>query len=215
MSKQLKNLYEVFAGLKDIRRKQGLRYPLPIVLLIAVFGIMNGAKSERAISRFAENNTKDLVKYLPLKKGKVPTRNIIRAVLANINFTELEELFYEWSKSQIKIEKNEWISVDGKSLSGTLSGKQTSQQSFKSLISLFVSKKKQCLKVSKIDTKKTNEIPCVQEMLQLLDLENVVFTIDAMHCQKKTTEIITKKNNNYIIGVKGNQKNLLKQIKKT
>jgi len=215
MKKNIKNLYEILKGLTDIRRKQGMLYPLPIVLLIAIFGIMNGAKSERAISRFAENNKEDLIKCLQLKKERIPTRNIIRAVLANINFKELEELFYKWSKTQIKIEKNEWVSIDGKALRGTMSGKQTSQQRFKSLISLFISRKKQCLKVSKIDTKKTNEIPAVQEMIKLLDLENVVFTIDAMHCQKKTTKIIKESKNEYIIGVKGNQKKLLKQVKKT
>lgn len=189
-------------------------YPLQIVLLIAIFGIINWAKSERAISRFAENNKKDLVKYLQLKNKRIPTRNIIRAVLANISFTELEEIFYKWSKSQIKIEKNEWISIDGKALRWTISNRSTSQQNFTSLISLFVSRKKQCLKVSIIDTKKTNEIPSVQEMIKLLELEDVIFTIDAMHCQKKTTKIIKESNSEYILGVKGNQKKLLNQIKK-
>ena len=214
MKKNIKNLYELFANLKDIRRKQGMLYPLQIVLLIAIFGIINWAKSERAISRFAENNKKDLVKYLQLKNKRIPTRNIIRAVLANISFTELEEIFYKWSKSQIKIEKNEWISIDGKALRWTISNRSTSQQNFTSLISLFVSRKKQCLKVSIIDTKKTNEIPSVQEMIKLLELEDVIFTIDAMHCQKKTTKIIKESNSEYILGVKGNQKKLLNQIKK-
>lgn len=71
------NLFRLLQELKDYRRKQGLMYPLPIVLLIAIMGIMSGAKSERSISRFAENNKKDLIKYLQLKRKKIPTRNII------------------------------------------------------------------------------------------------------------------------------------------
>ena len=52
-------------------------------------------------------------------------------------------------------------------------------------------------------------------MIELLDLENVIFTIDAMHCQKTTTKIIKKSNNDYIIGVKKNQIKLLNEVKKT
>jgi predicted transposase YbfD/YdcC len=42
--------------------------------------------------------------------------------------------------------------------------------------------------------------------------EGNVFTLDALHCQKETTTLITQSKNDYIIALKGNQKNLLKQV---
>jgi predicted transposase YbfD/YdcC len=36
--------------------------------------------------------------------------------------------------------------------------------------------------------------------------------LDALHCQKETTTLITQSKNDYIIALKGNQKNLLKQV---
>lgn len=213
--KDPKNIYKLLREVKDWRRKQGIRHSLPIILLITIMGIMNGAKSERAISRFAENNKKDLIKYLQIKKKRIPTRNIIRVVLQTIDFKQLEEIFCKWAKMYVKIEEKEWISIDGKAIKGTTQNANNSSQNFKSLVSVFASKRKQIISVSKLETKKTNEIPVVQELIRALDLEGVVFTLDALHCQKKTVKEIIKSKNDYVIGVKNNQKKLLTQIKKT
>jgi predicted transposase YbfD/YdcC len=40
-----------------------------------------------------------------------------------------------------------------------------------------------------------------------------VFTLDALHCQKQTTTLITKYKNDYIIPLKPNPKNLSKAVK--
>jgi predicted transposase YbfD/YdcC len=60
---------------------------------------------------------------------------------------------------------------------------------------------------------KSNEIPCVQELLDLIDIKGKIITADAEHCQKKTVEKIIKKEGNYCICVKGNQHNFHKDIK--
>jgi hypothetical protein len=49
------NLLNILSQLEDNRRKQGMRHPLHILFLITVMAIMQGAKSERAIARFAIN----------------------------------------------------------------------------------------------------------------------------------------------------------------
>ncbi len=42
-------------------------------------------------------------------------------------------------------------------------------------------------------------------MLNLLDIENKLITIDAMGCQKNIAELIYKKEGDYLLAVKGNQ----------
>lgn len=213
--KNKKDLFNLLHKLKDYRRKQGLIYPLPVVIILTIMAIMNGSKSERSIARFIENNKKELIKELNLKNNRIPTRNIIRGVLQKINFQELEEIFYQWSLDYIKMEDKEWISIDGKALKGTVTNPQSSEQNFKSLVSVFVSKMKQNLKSKKIEVKKEHEISAVQELVKMLNLQDKTFTLDALHCQKETTKIIKKSKNDYIIGAKGNQKKLFNQVKKT
>ena len=177
--------------------------------------IMNGSKSERSISRFVENNKNDLIKYLQIKRKRLPTRNIIRGILQKVDFNKLEKIFYEWALYYVSIEEKDWISVDGKSIRGTVRNSQNKKHNFKSLVSIFASKQKQIISASKLEIKKENEIPVVKKLIKALDLEGVIFTLDAIHCQKETVKEIIKSKNDFVIGVKGNQKKLLKQIKKT
>ena len=52
------------------------------------------------------------------------------------------------------------------------------------LVSIFSVFDKMVIDSAKV-AEKSNEIPCVQKMIQDSDLEGVIFTLDALHCQKK------------------------------
>ena len=51
------------------------------------------------------------------------------------------------------------------------------------------------------------------ELIELLELKNAIVTTDAMSCQKKITKAIIKKEGDYILQVKDNQKKLHEEIK--
>ena len=56
---------------------------------------------------------------------------------------------------------------------------------------------------------KTYEIPCVQPLLQGLDIEGSVVTVDAMHTQKETARsLVEDKKADYVFTVKDNQPTL-------
>ena len=52
------------------------------------------------------------------------------------------------------------------------------------ILSIFATNVNLILGHSKIDDK-TNEIPVLPELIRELDIGNKIFTMDAMHCQKK------------------------------
>ena len=60
---------------------------------------------------------------------------------------------------------------------------------------------------------KTNEITVIPELLELMDLKGMIVTIDAMGCQKKITEKISKKKSDYMITLKENQGSLYNDVK--
>ncbi len=39
---------------------------------------------------------------------------------------------------------------------------------------------------------KSNEIPAVRELIEMLNVEGIIVTANAMHCQKGTAEVIIK-----------------------
>ena len=59
---------------------------------------------------------------------------------------------------------------------------------------------------------KSNEIPAVQELLKVLDLDVAVVTADAMHCQKETAKAVIQKNADYVLMVKANQPSLQEDL---
>jgi len=59
---------------------------------------------------------------------------------------------------------------------------------------------------------KSNEIPAVQELLKVLDLDGAVVTADAMHCQKETAKAVIGKEADYLLMVKGNQPSLQEEL---
>jgi len=59
---------------------------------------------------------------------------------------------------------------------------------------------------------KSNEIPAVQELIAMLNVEGMVVTADAMHCQKETAEIIVNKGGDYVLQLKANQGNFYQDV---
>ena len=59
---------------------------------------------------------------------------------------------------------------------------------------------------------KSNEIPAVRELIEMLNIEGAVVTADAMHCQKETAEVIIKNKGDYVLQLKANQGNFYKDV---
>lgn len=70
------------------------------------------------------------------------------------------------------------------------------------MVSLFSQQQGVVVATAIMENKKESEICVIQQLLSQLNLENHVFTMDALHCQKKTVEAIVESNNDYIIKVK-------------
>ena len=81
-------------------------------------------------------------------------------------------------------------------------------------MSVFAQKTGQVLLQGKVGNK-TNEIPLVVQLVRQLGLTDLVLTADALHAQKQTVKAIVESSNDYVIGVKGNQKKLQARLKKT
>ena len=81
------------------------------------------------------------------------------------------------------MEKHEIISLDGK----TICGSRKDNYSFIHVVSAWANKTGIVLGQMRVD-EKSNEITAVPQLLDLIEVENCVFTSDAMSCQKKTVE---------------------------
>ncbi len=184
------NLIEQLNQIEDFRRKQGQRFALSTVLLIIIMGIMSGRYAYRELVSFAKANQKDIIKYLKIKNKRIPSHVTIREIIMHIDFDALNNAFYKWASAYIIIEKNEWVSIDGKSIKSTVENYDSSYQNFISLVSVFSQKRGQVIKTSAFENKKVSEISVVQQLLEILDLKDVIISLDALHCKKNSKSYI-------------------------
>jgi len=207
-----RNIYEFLKEIKDYRRAEGKKHELPIILIIVLMAIMSWFTGERAMWDFVEKNSKELRKYLKPKKWYLPSYQTIDAVLTELWYEKIMEKFMEWAWQDGVLEL-EQIAIDWKAIWWTIKNYNNHRQEFTSIVSAFMTSKKRVIWTKGINTKKESEIPAVIELIDMLWVKWVVFTADALHCQKETTKKIVKSWNHYILWVKWNQKKLEQKIK--
>lgn len=203
-------------NIPEYRRAQGKIYELSSVLTIVCIAILAGAKEYTDISSYIEENFKLLKKLLRLRWRTAPSYATTRRICIHSSTAKLEKSFRQHS-SEMRISSgggNQMvIAIDGKVLRNSYnnSNKVTPIQ----LISAFLVGHQLVIAHKEIlNDDKTNEIPKVQELIKELNVKGHVFTMDAMHCQKKTLEKIAKSGNQAVLQVKANQSKLHKSCQK-
>lgn len=180
-----KSLIEFLGELTDHRRGAGQRHKLEYGILIIIMSIMSGYVGIRAMGDFVERNKDDLLKALHPLKPRLPSFSTLRRILIQIDFAELKDIFYRWSMQYVEMGRDDYFSIDGKSIRSTISDYSNEMQNFVSMVSVFSQKRKQVITQEKYQSKKTSEIGIVQGLLEELDLAGITITMDALHAQKK------------------------------
>ena len=216
-TKQNPNFLELLRDLEDYRRAQGKKHSLEMIITIALMSVMSGFTSIRSMGIFAQTHKKALCDLFKLKgkKRRIPSEKTIWRALTKVDFKNFTKVFYNWAKERLDIKKGDWLSLDGKAIGGTVTNSNNSYQDFISIVSVFSQKRRQVLHLDKLSNKKENEILTVKNLIKMLELERIVFRLDALHCQVNTVNTIKESKNDYVIQVKGNQGKLYKQLKKT
>jgi len=198
------NLRKELATLKDKRRGQAQQHKIDVVLMITIMATMSGYQGYRAIGDFAQRYKKQIITYLELEKDRVPAYATVRRVLIGIDHKKFEDIFTKWMKHYMKKSNSQWIAVDGKAINGTKQKEEDKKLAH--LVSFFASDSEEILTARKTASK-SNEIPLVQEMMEEFPLQDMIITLDALHCQSKTLKAIKNSGNDYVVQVKDNQKN--------
>ncbi|GAK51676.1 hypothetical protein U14_02921 [Candidatus Moduliflexus flocculans] len=178
-------LIEHLQTIPDFRRKQGRRYPLTALLLITIMSIMSGRCRYREIAAFAKANQKDLLTFFHLKRKRLASHVTFREAIKGVDFDDVITAFNQWASQYVTLAPEEWLAIDGKALASTVTEYDSSYQNFVALVSVFSHKRGQVFRAAKLENQKSSEIPAVQGLIAALDLQGVVFSLDALHCQKK------------------------------
>ncbi|MCP4321003.1 MAG: ISAs1 family transposase [Alteromonadales bacterium] len=194
--------------LEDHRVDANKDYDLIDIVFLTMSAVLCGAKGWKAIQIFGEYQLDWLRQYREFPNG-IPTRHSIGRIIRGIKAESIISCFIAWSNGLRNKGGKEHISLDGKVIRGSKHGEKPNALQF--MTAMVVDSG--LIIYQKETDSKTNEIPVMQSILADLEINGSVITADAMHCQKKTAEIICEKDGDYVLQVKKNQAALLKEIK--
>lgn len=211
----MNNLIMFFNDLTDTRDNRGLKHELTNCIVMSIYGILAGHYDAENIAYFLKLNEEYFVKELNLENG-TPSPDTLLRIYSLINPEEFMNIFASWVKSIIE-EKNKQlknkyniIPIDGKAIKSATD--KINGGNIPYIVSAFISDLGISIGQIKVDDK-SNEITAIPDLLDLINIENSIITIDAMGCQKNIANKIVEKNGHYCFAVKENKKNFYLDIK--
>lgn len=214
MSTTVPSLAQALSLIPDFRQPKGRRYDLLPILLLSCIAMMCGCTSQSAIADWGHNYSHQWLWRLGFKKACSPSQSTLHRIFKGIDVVKLELLLSDWSQQLFRLigfttpADLEGASIDGKLLCGSSKQKASQPHLLASL------SHKLGLVLGQIAvTEKSNEITASHELIEMLVLEGVVITGDAMFTQREMARKIISKGGDYLISVKANQPSLLEDIK--
>jgi predicted transposase YbfD/YdcC len=208
----LTSLYVQLQALPDRRARRGVRYPLPMLLLIALLAKLSGHHQVRAIADWAALRADELATMLHFARTTMPhptTWSRVLGTAVDIRALEhvLRAVLYP-PNPEVPARARLALALDGKTLRGTIPLGQTQGVH---LVAAYLPHEGVVVAQLEVHAK-ANEIVVAPTVLAQFDLEGVVVTGDAMYTQRPLSTQIVEAGGDYVWCVKDNQPELQQDI---
>jgi predicted transposase YbfD/YdcC len=118
----------------------------------------------------------------------------------------LQSNFVNWMQDVVTVTDRSVVAIDGKTVRRSF--QNGDRRSAIHMVNAWAAANNVVLGQLKVDGK-SNEITAIPKLLSILAVKGCIITIDAMGCQTKIAEQIISQQGDYVIGLKGNQGDLL------
>lgn len=197
------NMY--FGIIEDERDAYTIKHKLIDILKLVMISILCGMDELDKMVDYGKSKKKFLEKEFEIKS--IPSKSTLTRIFVMIDPKWLGLSIVGIVQSLIK-EKTTQIMLDGKAIKSTDAIKTI--EKMMNIVTAYTNTGIALLQ--KTVDNKTNEIPAVKELIEMLDVKGMVITADAMHCQKETAETIVNNGGDYVLQLKANQKNFYEDV---
>lgn len=206
-AKQTPVFLNYFREMDDPRQAAKVVYPLEEIFLLVLCAVISGADGWTSIALYGRKKIEVLRRFLPFADG-TPSHDQLGILFSRLDAEQFQRCFTDWAAA-LQGTPEGVIAVDGKAMRrsfDTASGRGAIH-----MVSAWACAQNLVLGQRKVDDK-SNEITAIPELLALLDIQGAIVTIDAMGCQRKICRTIQDAGADYVIGLKGNQGSLYKDV---
>lgn len=203
----MERLIEMFEEIIDVRDSSGKRHCLTHILVMSVCGILQKRMDFEDIYDYAKAHEKWFNKKLNLWNG-IPSSGTFRNVFRLIPAEQFIEIFLKWINSIVKAQTNKQIIIDGKAIRGAT--EKCTNGNIPYIVSGYLADIGISIGQVKVEDK-LNEITAIPELLEIMDIDGCIITIDAIGTQTEIMDEIIKKGGNFVLPVKLNNKGANKE----
>lgn len=201
-------IISIFSKIEDNRRVLSNDYDLNSIFVSSIISVISGANTWNEIEEYCVEKEEWLSTFLNFDKG-IPSHDTYNRVISSIEPVKLENCFREWVNSLIEDKGIRGVvNLDGKTIRGA---KSHGVKSAFHMVSAWSCESNMVLGQLRVN-EKSNEITAIPKLIDLLEIENCIITIDAMGCQTEIADKIIEKKADYVLAVKANQAKLLEEI---
>jgi predicted transposase YbfD/YdcC len=197
-----------FKETPDHRQQGKVAYPLNEILLLCLLAVVAGAETFTEIARFGQAKIALSRKFLPFENG-APAHDHLGDIFAALDAEAFQRCFVAWVAALTHTSR-EVIAIDGKT--SRRSGHKKDAKGPIHMVSAFAARQRLVLGQVKVN-EKSNEIVAIPALLDMMEIEGAVVTMDAMGCQRAIAEKVLGKKADYIFALKGNQGTLHDDVK--
>jgi predicted transposase YbfD/YdcC len=195
---EIMKLKEELGSIPDPRRQYGnLRHKLADILIIGLCSVICCGEDFEDMEDFGKDREDWLRGFLELGNG-IPGHDTFRRVFERINPHALAKSLNAWLDAAGK-SGGRSVNIDGKTIRGSKNSKHPAYH----VVSAWVSETHITLGELSVD-EKSNEITAIPDLLDLIDIEGDIVTIDAMGCQTDIAAKIRKAGADYVLALKDN-----------
>ena len=196
-----------FGEIEDSRCQCDVEHKLVDVLIMVMCAVLCGLDKPEDITAYGKEKQIFLEKHFGITK--TPSESTLLRILNMVSGDAVSECVIKIMREKIGL-PGEIIAVDGKTICST--AKKNSNREKLHILTAYMTENGVTLGQLAVN-EKTNEIPVMRELLDMIDIKGKIITADAMHCQKDTVEKIIEQGGDYVIGLKGNQEILFEEVK--
>ncbi|MEP0854168.1 MULTISPECIES: ISAs1 family transposase [Cyanophyceae] len=201
-------LQDCFASITDPRVERTRLHQLSDILTIAILSVIAGGQGWEDMELYGVSKQGWLSTFLALPNG-IPSEETFRRVFEQINPKQLEQCFEQWVKQLVDELGIQVIAIDGKGVNGSYNRQAGSKALH--LVSAWATQHRLVLAQTKVQDK-SNEITAIPALLELLDIQGCIVTLDAMGTQKDIAYQIHTAHADYILSLKANHPTLFQQV---
>lgn len=206
--RRTKSILECFADLPDPRIDRTRDHKLIDLVVIAICAVISGAEHWTEVEDYGKTKEEWLRSFLELPNG-IPSHDTFGRVFSRLDADVFCECFLSWLRTLYDATNGKAIAIDGKTLRRSYD--RTDGKAALHMVHAWAVESHLLLGQVACD-EKSNEITAIPELLEVLDINGCLVTIDAMGCQKKIARKIKAKGAEYILGLKGNQTKLSQEV---